>query len=304
MIDTLRFKILGSKEIYNAIKNKGIERVMWDYAEDKQKHVSVYQLILVPSKECKIYIQAQDYEHFFVEFSLPKVLFGTNVFMIYPEQVTATLIEVYRIIRNFLKLPIDSIDNWIVQRVDYSYVWKFDNAMQALWVLENMAKFQYPRKNVTIRDTSVTINGTTERMIFYLKHEEYVDKTYKKLAKTQPRIAEFLFEESKNTLRFEIVHMKAKLNSIFGSEVTYKEVLGEKYIISTLNEALKTFCNSNTLISMTWHEAVELVYSKLSGREAFNLYGFLCMYYPYDMSQREYNRAFLKQNISPSTIYI
>jgi len=303
MIDTLRFKAVGSEEIYKAIKNKGIERLIWDYEKEEQKHVLVYQLVPVPNRDYKIYVQASNYEHFFVEFSLPKILFGTNMFMIYPKQFTTTLIEVYRLVRNFLNFPVEPIDNWIVQRVDYSYVWKFDNAMQALWILQNMAKFQYPRKDLTIRDTSVTINGTSERMIFYLKHDEYVDVTYKKLLKIQPRLAEFLSEESKNTLRFEIVHMKAKLNSIFGREVTYKEVLGEEYIINTLNTALKTFCNSNTLISMTWHEAVALIYSQLPSREAFNIFGFICMYYPFDMAQRDYNREILKLNCSPSTIY-
>jgi hypothetical protein len=303
MIDTLRFKAKGSEEIYKNIKNSGIERVIWDYAENEQKHVLVYQLVPVPNKDYKIYVQAQDYEHFFIEFSLPKILFGTNIFMIYPKQFATTLIEVYRLIRNFLNLPIEPIDNWIIQRVDYCYVWKFVSQDYALWVLQNLAKYQYPRKGITLRDTSIEIAGTSERMIFYLKHDEYLAKTFRNLSKTQPLLANYLLEQSKGTLRFEIVQKKSKLTSLYGREVTYKDILTEENIKNTLNSVLKTFCNTDYLVPMTWYEATDLIYSNLQGREAFNLFGFMNMWYHFDLAVREYNRAFLKKNISPSTIY-
>jgi len=299
MIDTMRFKVKGDELIYRAIKRNGVERLMWDYVEDIQKHVLVYQMIPIPNRQYKIYIQAQDIEHFFLEFSFPKVLFDTNVFMIYPSQFKNVLFEVYRLVSNFLNLPIDSFENWIVQRVDYCYVWKFVSQDYASWVLHNLAKFQYPRKGITIRDTSLEIDGTSERMIFYLKHDEYLAKTYRKLLKSQPLLADYLLEQSKGTLRFEIVQKKSKLTSLYGREVSYRDILTEENITNTLNSVLKTFCNTDYLVSMTWYEATDLIYSNLQGREALNLFGFMNMWYHFDIAVREYNRAFLKKNISP-----
>ncbi len=303
MIDTMRFKIEGTDLIYNAIKSNGIERLMWDYVEDTQKHVLVYQLIPVPNRLYKIYIQAQDYEHFFVEFSLPKILFDSNVFMVYPSQFSKILLDVYLILKNFLNTPLPSIDTWIVQRVGYSYVWKLPSQSYALWVLQNLSKYQYPRKGVTLRDTSLTIDGTTEKMIFYLKQDEFLANSYRKMYKVQPLLADYFLEQAKGALRFEITQKKAKLTSIFGREVTYKDVLSEKHIIDTLNSSLKTFCNTDYLVSMTWYEATDLIFSNLSPREAYNLFGFMNMWYHFDTAVREYNRDFLKKTISPSTIY-
>lgn len=303
MIDTIRFKVLGSEEIYNAIKNKGIERVMWDYVENTQKHVLVYQLIPIPQRQYKIYIKAQDTYSFFLEFSLPKVLFDTNVFMVYPPQVRNILFKVYKLVRDFLKTEIDSFDNWIVQRVDYCYVWKFENQYSALWLLQNLSKYQYPRKGITIRDTSLQIDGTTERMIFYLKHNEFKDVTFRKLYASQPLLADYLLEQSRGCLRFEIVQKKSKLMSLYGKEVTYKEIITDENINNTLNSALKTFCNSNNLISMSWQKATEIIYKSCNKREAFNLLGFMNVYYHNDLAIRELNRQFLKDNVSPSTIY-
>jgi len=303
MIDTIRFKIEGSNEIYQAIKSRGIERLMWDYSNDTQKNVLVYHKIPVPNKDYEIYIQAHNTEHFFIEFSLPKMLFGTNVFMVYPEQVRNILYDVYRILSNFLNHTIESFDDWIVQRVDYCYVWKFLSQSIAFWVLQNLSKYQYPRKGNVNRVTSLQILGTSERMIFYLKNNEFLDQTYNKLYRSQPDLADYLLEQSKGTLRFEIVHTKSKLNSLYGKEVTYKEILTEENIINTLNSVLKTFCNSNNLISMSWQKATDLIYESCNKREAYNLFGFMNLWYHNDLAVREFNRNFLKENTSPSTIY-
>lgn len=298
----MRFKIEGNNLIYNAIKNNGIERVIWDYVENTQKHVLVYQLISIPNRLYKIYIQAQDYEHFFIEFSLPKILFDSNVFMVYPSQFSRILLDVYLALKNFLNTPLPSIDTWIVQRVDYSYVWKLPSQSYALWVLNNLSKYQYPRKGVTLRDTSLTIDGTTEKMIFYMKQDEFLANSYRKMYKEQPLLADYFVEQAKGALRFEITQKKAKLTSLFGREVTYKDVLSEKHIIDTLNSTLKTFCNTDYLVSMTWYEATELIYSNFEGREAFNLFGFMNMWYHFDLAVREYNRNYLNNNFSRSSI--
>jgi len=83
--------------------------------------------------------------------------------------------------------------------------------------------------------------------------------------KEQPLLADYFLDKSKGALRFEITQKKAKLTSLFGREVTYKDVLTEENITNTLSSTLKTFCNTDYLVSMTWYEATDLIFSNLSG---------------------------------------
>lgn len=304
MFDTIRFKVTGTEEIYQRIKHGGLERLIWDYANDTQKHVLVYQLIPIKDHLYKIYIQAHDNEHFFVEFSLPKVLFDTNIFMVYPQHIPRILLTVYKEVKDMLGLEISPFDEWIVQRIDYDWVWKFDNHNQAKWVLESLYKYNYPRKGLTKRDTSLTIDGTTEKIIFYLKQEEFKANDYRKFVNNGERVlADWLFDKSANLLRFEISQKKAKLTNVFGREVTYKEVIEESHVISILNDVLSSLCNSDRLISMTYHEMAALIYNTLPKKASYNLLGFANMWYSYDMATREYNQDFLKKTLSPSTLY-
>lgn len=303
MLDTIRFKIEGSEEIYNRIKLRGNERLIWDYENDTQKHVLVFQLIPFKDSLYKIYIQAQSTENFFVEFSLPKIMFGTNIFMIYPKQLVTILLEVKRAIEIYLNVKIASPNEWIVQRVDYSYVWKFDNKYKAKWALESISNYNYPRKGTTKRETSFTIDGTTEKIIFYLKQDEFRNKGYKNLVKNgYYELADWLYEKSEATLRFEIVHKKPKLNSIFGGEVNYEQVTNLDYIIDLMNSTLTKLCNTERYVPMTHEEMTEAIYNKYSKKEAYNLFGFANIYHHWDMARREFNRKFLKDIHSSSLV--
>lgn len=303
MIDTMRFKIEGSVEIYNAIKNKGIGKVLWDYENDTQKQVLVYQLLSVPRSFYKIYIQSQDYYNFFIEFSLPKFYFGTNIFMIYPSQVVNILLEVHQLLESFLKQPVAGPQVWIVQRVDYCYVWKFENYLYANWVLYSLSKYNYPRLNTVLYPTTLDHKGSTQKYEFYLKHDEFKAKEYSKLKKDgHVELANYLLEQSMNTLRYEIVQKKPKLKSLFGKEVTFSEVIAQSYIEKTLRDGLKAIVNSSNLVSMTYPEALNIIYENLEARKAFNLTGFLNTWYPVDYATRMHNRKFLKEKLSQSTI--
>ena len=179
----MRFKIPSNSDIYNAVKARGTQKLLWDNETDEQKQVLIYNMVEIPDRFYSIYVQAKDYESLFVEFSVPKLLLDTNIFLIYPDQVEEALSLAQRYIEKFFYIKISPYPGWVVQRVDYDYAWKFEKEGQAEWVLDNLFKYNYPRKDPTKKNTSMWFGGTTEKVEFYLKHPEFNDKSYPAIRK-------------------------------------------------------------------------------------------------------------------------
>jgi len=302
MIDTMRFKATCNQEIYEKVRLKSKSKMIWDDEENMQKSVLIYSNPEIEKVGYKIYVQAKDYEHLFIEFSVPKVLLGTNVFLAYPKQVHMALHTVRETIQNHFGIKIDHFANWIVQRADYCYAWKFLEEGLDRWIIEQLYKYNYPRKDPTKKNTSIWFGGTTEKIQFYLKNPEYLAREYKKLSRTNMRLAEYIKESSTNVLRMEITRRKSKLNDIYGKEVNYTDVIKNDYIVDTLTEATKNLTNSEQTVSMNYFKAVNKIYSTYDKRQANNLIQFLNTYYTNDLERLKFNQSWMKKNMHSSSI--
>jgi len=299
----MRFKIPIDKGIYEKVKNLSKTKLIWEEEEDTQERVLIYSNPEIEENGYKIYVQAKDYDHLFTEFSVPKVLLGTNIFLVYPDKVAKALDIAQKTIENHYDIKLLNNFAWIVQRVDYCYAWKFEEDYTDQWIIEQLYKFTYPRKEPTKRNTSISWGGSTEKIQFYLKHPEVLDsKEYKKLKKENPALAEFYDQQSKNVLRHEITRRKSKLNNLFGGEVNYKTVVNENLIINTLNETIKTLTNTEQIISMEYKEAVDRLYATYDSVKANRLIQFMYAFYFTNPAIMKLNQKLLKDKSNSTTI--
>jgi hypothetical protein len=205
--------------------------------------------------------------HIFLEMSLPKMLFKTNI--ISPTRTQyIDMVEKLRcaLVGKLGELP--ETKNWIVQRIDIAVQWLYKDIFTAKSVLGVLKQF-----GDTNFDTTTYKHYTTK---FYLKQPEYLKHDYKWLKSVDQGFADSLAELSSGILRFE-VSLKGK--SVYTSFYSWSwdNIINADDILfkSLLVKRLFGFYNYLEPVMMTQEEAFEILAEKYNREMAIKLVGYI-----------------------------
>ncbi len=169
MIDTVRFKVKVDERLSKLIQQKSTEFTKKDNATEELKFKFFRSDPQLGSFDNSISIIIDDYDMRYVsiEFSLPKYLYGSNLWLLYPSQVKQALDGLYKeLVEHFSDFP--AYETWEVTRLDISYAWRLQDEQAASQALEVLRSFEYFGKRPESHDTSfyhVGVNYTISSFV-------------------------------------------------------------------------------------------------------------------------------------------
>lgn len=276
MIDTIRFLIKLTESEYQAIQKKGQEQIINDKILGTEIKRRYNDNIFVGSYDYRINYWCYSETKLFLEFSVPKYVFGHNIYLLYPSQLEQALGEVYHeLLNHFCAFP--HYKNWLIQRLDICYAWRYQDQTMAERILEALRIQEYPRKFRLPYRTGVMWKGGKYSPKFYLKYQDFRRYDFKRIVKQDPERAYRLLELSKGVLRFEITFRKFALDYLFENKsyITYKDFLENDFIPKTLTEYLgKLISNFNNESMQSEEIAKRLIniYGKANGMKRYFFY--------------------------------
>lgn len=294
MIDTIRIKTDLLSYVWNAIELKKKAAIT---SRDVMKLVGIFE---VPPYNAVAKVETRDYKSAFIEVSLPKVAYGHNVALVYPQQIPSLL---QRIEMAFVEEfgDITSYKKWQIQRLDTCYAWKFPDNDTALQIIKFLRTLEYPAKKLHVyKDETVTFGGRSFSITYYRKEQEFVRFGYKKLLRDgHTRIADEAKLLSKGVLRYEIRLFRQKLSLLLNKRfITYEDIMNIDFYYNVLNACLtKTLKNANrTPISDV--EAISKLRILYKSEVAMRLFYFWKVYYSEEMHMKD----LIKHNTNATTI--
>lgn len=282
MIDTIRLKIPLNSQALDAIKEYPGSKVFQRYNYRKEI-INTYRNTFTLEKY-KDWLSPYVEDHLlsgvmYLEFSVPKLVFGQNINLFYPQDLKQVLFDIQLGIEKKFGVEIPSFQEWIVQRLDVCYVWKFATNTLAHDALVSLQAFEYPRKRTAVYDTSITHFGNNFTVKFYLKHDEFLDKNYAWLYKLLPHKADQLKELSEGVLRFEVEYKKKKLDSYFQKkDLTVDDVCDQKVLERILNEELGKLLKGMNTTFMDKRQVAEKLLKTYKTSQAFHYHNFYLAY--------------------------
>jgi hypothetical protein len=142
-----------------------------------------------------------------VELSLPKLLYGHNIHLLY--NFTVAIARLKEMLEKRFNLQTRAkfvdINQWQVWRVDCCYAWRTPNQQIAQQLLDSLKHLHYPRKDRVIYATSIMFGGSTYSVKFYLKLPEFEQHDRKALLKAKARLewVNCLEQKADGVLRYE-----------------------------------------------------------------------------------------------------
>ena len=283
MIDTIRFKIDIDSGLYETIRNKSTELVRRD------NNIGVINLHLLRSDvrlgsyDNHLNIIVPNNNEMYLEFSVPKVMYGHNVYLLYKNKLYITIRYIHKKLEEYFGVFPD-IDRWKVQRLDLCYSWKFENQDKAYDVLMLLRSFKVPRKTMVKWDNSVMGKGSDYTMKFYLKYDEFFAHDFKVMRKNKKyRDKSFdVLHLSEGVLRFEVTIREKQLKRDFGKKYISifdiikcdVDILLKKYF-----DKFMCYENKNTMKSEEVMQQLKLVYRPV---KALHLWQFYELYHNSD----------------------
>lgn len=298
MIDTVKFKIGVTDSIKDSIRWYGQEFESADRFYGFKTSYGIRDSILIAPYDTPITLfSSYEPDYFYLEGSLPKVLNGENVRLLYPTQLKEVLERIYQSLlkRYGAFMPIKT---WEIQKLDMCYAWKYQEGNEAKKI-DYLKRLDYLRKSKHIYKSSVMYVGRVFTLKFYLKEPEFLRKDYKKLLINHSVLAEQTKLLSKGVLRFEVELRKAQLNQLFGQrKLFYTDFLEDKIFFQTLNKYLDVLLkgtNSLMLDNYVLLERLESIYTKYKSKKLFPFAVFNSMADPI-------GKYYIDRFYSPSTI--
>lgn len=307
MIDTIKIKLPLSPLILLAIQ-KGATQEM----SASGKGVKLFsKLTIPPDGRTLTIIKDMDRQysnprnnsntHFYLEGSLPKIMYGENVRLLYPSQLPTLFKRIENaLIEQYGDIP--SWEKWEVQRLDIVYAWKYESQERALQVLDFLEKLDYPRKKAkhTYDNETVIFGGRAYSVKFYLKQPEFLKHGFKELQdKGFPELANEALELSTGVARYEIKINKSKLISLFNkSTIKTVDLLYLDWYFKIQNEVMSELLHNRNKVSVSDEEAIAKLASKYKKEKAMRLFLFWKTYY----SDSNHIKKLLKKNNNPSTL--
>lgn len=290
MIDTIRLRTKLLKPCNNdsflqisAVKENNIKyKIFRD-----QINVGSY------SYNINIFINSLDF--LFVEFSVPKLLFGNNIDLAFFSDILKTLRKVEKTLSDYLTLKDCTV--WEVMRLDLCRYIKSDNPYRDIHMFQML---DYPRQKKYIYDTSVMFVGRSYSSKFYIKEDEYFKHDFKEISKYDLSLAYNILAKSKNKIRFEVGYRSQALKQILGLQcVTIQDILDKE--LDLRQHFYKIYTKLYGDIDpkrMEQNSLLELLQQQYKPKRALQLYQFYVLYYSDD-----FNKKIIKENYSRSQIY-
>lgn len=281
MIDTIKFKI----PIYDVQKielSKNFAKIQKSKANGDILYNVITDNIQLGSFEYSVNIYVpKDLLNLYIEFSLPKLLFGHNTIMAFIDDLPDALTLIRTHLSKFVSLP--PIDSWQVNRLDVCYNWSFADSTELFNVLTILHLIDFPRKKKYIYDTSVMYKGSSYTLKFYLKHPEFIRHDFRKLYRIDPVEAMEAFSLSENMLRFEMTMRKSYLTFLLKKPIIiYKDLFSFDYA-SLINGKLKLFAGYINDKAMNKQSVLKKLKKVYPDSKAIRLFNFWNQFYNGDM---------------------
>lgn len=302
MIDTIRFKIPVEKQDYERIIKVCNQRTETDNQTGNSGVAFYSKNIKLGSYNYCQNIFVYDPKCIYVEFSAPKIVYGHNIFLLYPLQLESAVVKAKEKIEKELEVKLIDHHNWIIQRLDLCYSWKFRSDLDAYSVLRTLDSYDYSRKQKAVRDTSIEYIGSAYKIKFYLKKDEYLVHDLKRLEQLDDIHASELINTAKGVLRYE-VSLKKEVLTYPSNYNLHIDDITDEFCIENLNKYLTKLIGNNNRKTIDYVTVSRLLFRKYSKQKASNLLEFYNLYFCPDKKQREINRKYILKQSNRSTIY-
>lgn len=298
MIDTIKFKIRVNEETFARLKCRAKELTKYDHQEDRVIFNFAECSTEVGSYDRRVTIKLFSAREVYVEFSVPKFVFGHNIYLLYPEEVEKALVDFRGDLAN-RGYVLPDINQWEVVRLDVCYAWKYLDDSVARTVMRQLQQLEQPRKKrVVWQDESVMFKGTSYSTKFYLKKPEYYFHDFKHLKKVDVDLAYRLLNNSQGVLRFEVTMRMKALKHYFGHRVHVKHLshdIIEELLQKFISKAMRGLVGE----SKSSEEAIELLNLFYKPSKARALWMFWKLYFDKDLR----SRSLLKKAYSRNAIW-
>jgi len=280
MIDTIGFTIPYSTELVNQIFKSGSNVT---YNIDSRNREINYKYMRSDdsfgsfSRSINLFISEKKIK---LEFSVPKYIFGHNVYMVYPDEVEMVLYQLWGDLCKVYKAQFPTPDKWKLIRLDICYNWKLPSQEFAQESIDIIKKFSFPKKrNKKVYPTSVMwLGGRNHSIKFYLKQPEYYKHDFKVL-KGNPYtidLAYDLMNVSGGVLRFEATLWSRFLDSKFPQlKGSYHIAKQYDIIVTLLGEFVSSCVNSLDTNFMSLDQARKILVDEYGTVKARNFLRFL-----------------------------
>mgnify|MGYP001492311452 CR=1 FL=1 len=243
MFDTIKFNIPYSDDLFDDFRKGGNILKSSDSVGFTQEF-KVYEAIEIPPYQRTVQLYSREIPFgkrgLYLEFSIPKLLHGTNVYLANIFELETLFEKIYQIIKSKYKLfPPTKL--WTVQRLDICYFWKFTSPEIAQRHLDFIKFIEYPRKNRHFYKTTAMFSGRNFTLRFYIKKPEYLMSDYKVLKYDFEDEAQKGLDYCQNMIRFEVEIRKPELFRIFKKDVQIPDLLNEDFYIKKLQYYLSTY---------------------------------------------------------------
>ena len=308
MFDSIRYKIpLPRKECLRLSK---YSQLYWRYdntTSDLYKKQS-------DSRRRKLYIGSEFYDanlyilpsfsKVFLDFSIPKVIFGNNV----QECSLQGLEEATGVVFDFLRKEVPSIPDfhsWEIIRLDLCRRFRYPNDDTALDILTVLKAVSFANFSKWEEDTTVAWRKSRNsyRLQFYLKHPQFLADTtsagYKKLKRNgHLDFAERIRSNSLGVLRFEVELNQRALSKHFGKFVNISSVLSVN-VPSIIDRYLKFVLDFVKPEMTRLIKVKDNLVGKFGSTKGNHLFQFYYLYY----GSGKFIRDITKQSYSKSQLY-
>lgn len=299
MIDTIRFQISISEECYKELKKVSIEAVQKNHVTGAYSVRFIKPQISVGSysRHLNFFL---DIDICSLEFSVPKQLYGNNIYLLPIEKVFSVIEEVYKAILkcspcfpHYLK--------WEIYRVDLCYAWKFPSQELAKKVLNDVIHFLKPTRGNSLPyhyKDSIMFKSSTYTQKFYLKYPEFMKHDFKAISQVNNSEAVELSLLAEGVLRYEITIRKRALDYLFGKELNLTRLLDQD-IMQVHTRYLNKFMSGTDQPTIKQDQIFYKLQEKWGKKKAIRLYQF---YFSYFLNGK-LSRDLIVENYDRTTIF-
>lgn len=296
MIDTMKFKIPIELSDYQKMAKKCGENVK--HKPDGMPTHTTNTVVFwgKGSAPMKLFASSEN-NVLMIEFSLPKYFYGHNVYLFYPSDLKKILLEIKEKLEKHFAIFVPPIQDWVVQRIDLCYNYKFPSQPIAEQILSSLESYDYPRKKKVIHPVEgIQYLGSSFNVKFYLKQNEILNNDLKK-SHINASQKEFLTKLSEGVIRFEITMFKHKLKSLFNRETHYHDWTDNQYLEGEINNHLRNILGKSQCQILDEWEVWNRLQKTYSPKKSLELF-------QYVMASRTNKtaRQILNANYHPSTI--
>jgi hypothetical protein len=232
MLDTLKWMIDSTDETLDKIKAKSHEYGTRRSEFKDRLPIMVYrQEVEIGSYDYHINVFLNEGDHkFSVEFSAPKVLYGHNIYLLYPNKFELVLQKVKSQLEETFDIELPHYKYWILQRLDVCYAWKLQSEEDAYIGFLLLQIYEYDRKRMQVNATGFVYKGSAYDFKVYMKHPEFLVHDAKRFKgkggfrhiqySQRLELIDTLADLARGVLRIEITMRKDQVDYLFGKEDT------------------------------------------------------------------------------------